>query len=135
MIKTAEKLRASIANAERSGAGRPYPLALRREVVAYVDERQQQGLGRVAAAREIGVSAFSVARWTAALGASPAGLDASTAALGAARSIGFRRVVLAEPIEIRAPSEPSRFVLHGPGGLRVDGLDVASLAELWRRLL
>lgn len=135
MIKTAEKLRASIANADRSGAGRPYPVALRREAVAYVDERQRQGLGRVAAAREIGVSAFSVARWRAALEGAATALDASTTALGVDGSSGFRRVLLAEPIEVPFPSETSRLVLHGPSGLRVEGIDVASLAELWRRLL
>jgi hypothetical protein len=36
-----------------------------------------------------------------------------------------------------APSEaapPSRIVVHGPGGLRIEGLDLAGLADLVRRL-
>lgn len=121
MMKTAEKLRTSIANADRSGAGRPYPLALRREVVAYVEARRRQGVGCVAAAREIGVSAFSVVRWRATL--SPEGEN------------GFRQVVLAAPIEITTSHEPTRIVVLGPIGLRIEGLDLAALAELWRRLL
>jgi transposase len=120
MVKTAEKLRLSIANADRSGAGRPYPVALRREIVAYVEEQRRQGVGGVTASREIGVSAFSVARWKA-----DKGSDSET---------GFRPVVLAEPIEVPISVERSRLVVHGPAGLRIEGLDLAALAELWRRL-
>jgi hypothetical protein len=119
MEKTAERLRAIVANADRSGSGRPYPSALRREVVAYVEARRRQGIGSVAAAREIGVSAFSVARWTSALRA-----DVET---------GFRDVVLAEPLE--AHFGPPRLVVYGPAGLRVEGLDIAVIAALWRSLL
>ena len=68
MVKTAKELRAAVATADRSGSGRPYPAELRREVVAYVEARREQGIGRGAAAREIGVSAFSGARWRSALG-------------------------------------------------------------------
>jgi hypothetical protein len=120
MVKTAERLRALMANADRSGSGRPYAPELRREVVAYVEARRGQGVGRVAAAREIGVSAFSVTRWTAALGAG-------------VRS-GFREVMLAERSETAVSSEARRLIIHGPCGLRIEGLDVAGVAELWRRL-
>lgn len=120
MTKSGERLRAVVANAERSGSGRPYPAELRREVVAYVDARRGEGVGRVAAAREIGVSAFSVARWRAALG-------------GGGR--GFREVVLAERSERAASLDgPHQLIVHGPSGLRIEGLDVAGVAELWRRL-
>ena len=120
MVKTAERLRALLANADRSGSGRPYPLKLRREVVAYVEARRGRGVGRVAAAREIGVSAFSVTRWTAALG-------------HGVRS-GFSEVMLAERSESAVSSETTGMIVHGPCGLRIEGLDVAGVAELWRRL-
>lgn len=121
MMKTAENLRAELSNTERSGAGRPYPLALRSEVVAYVGARQRQGVGLVAAARELGVSASSVVRWTSSLGADPAP--------------GFREVMLTRPIEDVSPAAPRLLVVYGPAGLRVEGFDIAAFAELWRRLL
>jgi transposase len=121
MVKTAERLRAELATAERSGSGRPYPLALRREAVAYVEARRKQGVGCVAAARELGVSAFSVGRWRASLSAALAPV--------------FRPVVLAEPLELGSESGSSALVVHGPAGLRIEGLDLAAVAELWRRLL
>src|SRR5262245_56072567 len=122
MVKTAERLRAELTNADRSGSGRPYPLALRREAVTYVEARRKQGVGLVAAARELGVSAFSVNRWRTAHGV-------------AAVESEFRPIVLAEPFEPPSRSEPCGVVVHGPLGLRIEGLPLAAVAELWRRLL
>ena len=36
--------------------------------------------------------------------------------------------------EVVASAVGNGLVVHGPGGLRVEGLDVAALAELLRRL-
>lgn len=121
MVKTAERLRAELANADRSGSGRPYPLVLRRDAVAYVEARRKQGVGLVAAARELGVSAFSINRWRT--------------DLGSETEPPFRPVVLAEPLALPYRAEPSGLVVHGPAGLRLEGLDLGAVVELWRRLL
>jgi transposase len=121
MVKTAEQLRAALAGTERRGAGRPYPAALRREVVAYVKARRDQGIGLVAAAREIGVSAFSVTRWRSAQRSGPE----ST----------FRKVVVTESCADAVILETMGIVVHGPRGLRLEGLPLQAVAELWQRLL
>lgn len=63
------------------------------------------------------------------------------------RELGMRRETLAGWVAPPAPKETPRFVpvtvvetpagrlvVHGPGGVRVEGLDVAGVAELLRRL-
>jgi len=105
----------ALAAADRAGAGRPYPAALRRSVVQYHREREQEGASVRKVAAELGVSEASLARWSR---------------TEQERGPAFHAIELvAEPVR-----RPSGAVLHGPKGLRVEGLTVAELAELMERL-
>ena len=121
-MRTREELRTALARADRSGTGCPYPETLRREAVAYVETRCREGASRDAAARELGVSTVSVARWSAHLARSEEG--------------GFRQVVVMSPCTVmpQVPGERGQLVVFGPHGMRIEGLDMAGVAELWRRL-
>jgi hypothetical protein len=108
-------LRERLATAGRKGAGKPFPDDLRRAVVDYAARKLKAGCTVESVARELGISAMSVARWTQRFEKAPeAGL--------------MRRVeVLAETA---VPS--SGLVVHTPSGLRIEGLDLGRLVQLVR---
>lgn len=109
------RLREALATAERSGAGRPYPESLRAAAMAYRREREREGAGLREVAAELGVSSVSLERW-------------SRKNPGAKMS--FRAIeVVGESVR-----PASGLVVHGPRGLRIEGLTVAQLAELVARL-
>jgi AcrR family transcriptional regulator len=111
----ARQLREALERAERSGAGRPYPEALRRAAIEYQRERGHEGASLRQVAAELGVSDASLVRWSR-------GKQESAAM--------FRAIeVVAEPVERK-----SAIVVHGPRGLRIEGLTVAELAGLLERL-
>jgi len=64
----AASLRAQLAAADRSGAGKPFPERLRRQVVEYGRAAISQGGSFEAAARELGISAMSIKRWLQRIG-------------------------------------------------------------------
>jgi hypothetical protein len=111
----AERLRGALATAERTGVGRPYPEALRATAVEYRREREREGAALCEVARELGVSAVSLERWSR---RSPE------------RETSFRAIELVgEPMRRASPA-----VVHGPRGLRIEGLTVSEIAELIERL-
>lgn len=81
--------------------------------MAHVAERRGAGDKVVDLAEELGLSALTVRRW----------LKRESASL-------FRPISI---FEARVESR-GRIVVHGPRGLRIEGLDVAGVAELLRRL-
>jgi transposase len=115
---TVSELRAALSAAERKGAGRPYPEELREAAVTYFRHRREQGARAHDVEAELGVSGISLSRWSR----RPTSLRPS-----------FRQVEIVE-----AHPEPSAscsvFVVHGPGGVRIEGMAVAEVAELLRRL-
>ena len=114
---TASELRTALAAAERQGAGRPYPEPLRRAAVAHYHRRQQQGASLQEVEAELGVSGISLVRWSR---------------VTPALTSGFREVAIMEAVpEASAPS--SKIVVHGPRGVRIEGLHVADVAELLQR--
>lgn len=96
----------------RSGKRGRYPTKLRETVVAYAARRRTQKASRDVVAAELGMSIATLSYWCA-----PA-----------------RRRGGLEPVTIVARSEPTPDVVVECGPLRVRGLDVASVAELLRRL-
>lgn len=113
----AETLRAALAG--RGGRGRAYPQALRRRAVDYFIQRRAEGAAPADIGPEIGLGRDTLIRW----GREMRGTDEPPAA--------FELVRVVEP----PPAAASRsIVVHGPAGLRVEGLDVAGVAELLRRL-
>lgn len=111
----AEVLRAALAKADRSGTGSPYPEELRRTAVEYHRQRQEEGASVRVVAAELGVSGLSLSRWSRSLGRP---------------GHGFRAIELvAEPVRCAGP-----LIVHGPRGLRIEGLTVADVVELVERL-
>lgn len=117
-ILTASELRTALAAAERKGAGRPYPEPLRRAAVAHYRRRQQQGASLHEVEAELGVSGISLMRWSR---------------VSTALTTGFREVEIVEA-QPEASTPSSGIVVHGPRGVRIEGLHVADVAELLRRL-
>ncbi|HTU61890.1 MAG TPA: hypothetical protein VMF89_25710 [Polyangiales bacterium] len=96
----------------RSDKRSRYPAKLREAVVAYASRRRGQKASRDVVAAELGMSVATLSYWCA-----------------PARTRGTL-----EPVSIVARPEPTRDVVVECGPLRVRGLDVASVAELLRRL-
>jgi hypothetical protein len=105
------ELKRLLARARSDKRGR-YPTKLREAAVAYAARRRAQRASRDVVAAELGMSVATLSYWCA-----------------PARSRGGL-----EPVTIVARPEPTPDVVVECGPLRVRGLDVASVAELLRRL-
>jgi transposase len=91
-----------------------YPNGLRQEALAFVDTARRGGMSFGDAAAALGVDRSVLSSWRT-----------------GPRAPAMRAVeVVAAPV---APSGAS-IVVHGPGGIRVEGLDLAALAALMRSL-
>lgn len=116
MSQTASELRRALARIRRhpSGRGHRYPRALRTAVTAYVRRCRARGEPWAAITRELGLSAFTLQRW-----------------FQTGSPDTFR------PVEVVAP-EPlpaaSGAVVVLPGGVRIEGLDLAGLVAVARAL-
>jgi hypothetical protein len=106
-----EELQRALAGLGERGRGKPYPKALLKELVAYGSARREEGATLIAIGEELGVSWRSLSRWIT---------ERTT-------SKQFRRV------EVVAPP-PQKVVVRAPHGVSIEGLDVADLADLLRRL-
>jgi hypothetical protein len=115
--RRAERIRLAVKGLGKRGPGRRYPEALKREVLAYLAERRKVGRGPATVAVELGIPERSVKLWSEA--PRPSGAPTFVA-----MSVGTAANDASVP----------RIVVHGPTGVRVDGLDVAALADLLRRL-
>lgn len=115
--RAAAKIRAGVATLGARGQGRRYPEALKREVVAYLTARRKAGRGLKTASVELGIPERSIKLWSST--PRPSGKPA------------FVPMVVTAPAAERTTPE---IVVHGPGGIRIEGLDLAALAELVRRL-
>ncbi|MGC4114802.1 MAG: hypothetical protein QM765_49325 [Myxococcales bacterium] len=94
---------------------RPLPEELRQEAVACYRALLATGESAQAAADRLGLGALTLGRWSR-------------------RERALLAPVVVEDEPVAAVPVPSRLVVHGPRGLRIEGLDVAELAELLRRL-
>jgi transposase len=114
-----ETLVAEIGRLARTAVGRRYSDEMRQRILEYIEERHGEGVGRTRACDELGLDWGNVNRWRRGRARKPA--------------TAFRRVRVVAPTEPRAAAE-ARIVVHGPGGLRVEGLDVEGVVDLLRRL-
>ena len=112
-----QKLRALLSTTRRQGPGRTWPRPLREKVARYVLSRRQQGATYELLAQTLGVPPNTLHRWSHSLKH-----DAATTDEGP-----FRRVQFVD-------EGASSMTLHGPYGLRVEGLDLDTLVALWKRL-
>lgn len=115
--KMAAEFRAGVQEQAGGGPRDRYTAALRELAAEYWRVRKAEGAALEEAAEELGIDERSLRRWTR----------------PASRAPRFHRVEVL-PEKVTAAKASSQLVLHGPGGVRVEGLDVEALAELLRRL-
>jgi hypothetical protein len=96
---------------DREGAERRYSVGLRQQAVAYWHAREAAGDGVRAVAAALGVAPVSLRRW--------------------AQDARFRPVRI---VEADAPVPPRLVVVVDPTGVRVEGVDVETAAQLIARL-
>jgi transposase len=114
-----ETLVAEIGRLAVVGARRRYSKGLRERILGYIEERHGEGISRTRACDELGLDWGNVHRWKT-------GRDPRS-------TTSFRRVrVIAAPDPVAARA--AQLVVHGPRGLRVEGLDVEGVVDLLRRL-
>lgn len=116
-------LRAQLATADRTGAGKPFPDRLRREVVQYARAAMSEGESIEGVARDLGISAMSVKRWFERIGSRYSG------------AAELRRVeIVPDRREAGMVLAAAPLVVHGPSGLRIEGLTLPGLVQLLRAL-
>ncbi len=119
--ETAEKLRAQAQARSVRGARWRFDDTFREQVVAYVRARQEEGGTQEEAARELGLSAWTMSRWSR---------QRKPKQQGVAGGGDFH------PVAVKREERASAggLVVHGPGGMRVEGLTLGQVAELLRGL-
>jgi transposase len=108
-----EELRVELSALGPRGRGRAYPKGLLEKLLSYTVARRRQGASIVEVASEVGINFRTLARW-----------------LGERKTGRFGRVEVVAASGAAAP----RIIVHGPRGLRIEGLEVAAIAELVRRV-
>jgi hypothetical protein len=111
-VKEAAAFKEAVRRAGRRGAGRRYPAEVRQRGAAYLAARKAAGAPMSAVLRELGLRRDTLVRW-----------------IGPGEPKARPRFVPVAVVE-----EPAGIVVHGPCGVRVEGLDIAGVAELLRRL-
>jgi hypothetical protein len=115
MESVREELKQELSKLGPRGRGRPYPKGLLQKLLSYTVARRRQGATIVEVALEVGISFRTLGRW-----------------LGERKAAGgFERV---EVVAAPRPAASTVIVVHGLRGLRIEGLDVAGVAELVRRV-
>jgi hypothetical protein len=104
-----EAIREAISKLGRRGRGNAYPKEFRVEVVAYARARRAAGIPIESIGDELGMPWRTIRRW-----------------MPPVRNKRFRPI---EVVEARRD-----LAVHGPHGLRIEGLDLDGVAELLRRL-
>lgn len=113
--KRAAVFRVAVRRLGTRGVGRRYPEELKREALAFLGERRGEGVSIAGVAKELGLRERTLSLWAA-----------------APRPTGKASFVPMAVVADAPPTAPA-IVVHARG-LRVEGLDVATLADLLRRL-
>lgn len=110
--------------AGRRGRRRRFETGLRRELVAAVDAMKLQGMTAIAIGEALGISRETVRRF----------VDETSRGSGALLAVRVKRErsPSVRPHAPRATNGP--LVMHGPGGMRIEGLELDEVAALWRQL-
>jgi transposase len=110
-----EELQQELSKLSPRGRGRPYPKGLMGKLLSYTVARRRQGARLAEVAVELGMKPYTLARW-----------------MGEKRpSASFERV---EVVASATPTPSRTLIVHGPRGLRVEGLELADVVELVRRV-
>jgi len=124
MEKLIRRVRRQLAaTRQRSAGGRPYyPEELKTETLTAAATLYEAGYSHLAASRELDINPVTLSNWQR----RAEELDDAEAAT----MLPVDVVTEAEDVV----DEPQSPVVYGPAGVRVEGLDVAGVAELLRRL-
>ena len=123
MDQRIRQLRRQVTRCRRAG-GRPrYSAEIRAEAVALAAQLSGTGLSHNAIARRFGLNAITLANWKK----EQAEAEQQAAA-------GMLPVAVITSDETAVDLGRPRPVVFGPGGVRVEGLDVDGVAELLRKL-
>lgn len=119
--ETAARLKAQAEAQSGRGTRWRFDDAFRAQVVASVRARQEEGGTQEEAARELGLSAWTMSRWSR---------QRKPAPQSAASGADFHPVA----VKREAQAGASALVVHRPGGMRVEGLTLKQVAALLRAL-
>lgn len=111
MEHTREELRDALSKMERRGRGCRYPKSLLEGLLSYTVARRRQGATLLKIGDELGISWKTLARWLSIRKPSPK----------------------FQPVQVVASAKRD-VVVHGPCGVRIEGLDIEGIAQLVRRL-
>jgi transposase len=115
----AREFRTALRALGERGPTTPYPPELRALGLSHLKERQAAGASLREVASELGIGNDTLRRWTRRR-------ERTRAAV--------RPVRLAIRAESTMPVSAGTFLVHGPAGLRIDGLDLATVVALWKAL-
>lgn len=118
----AKEFRAAVAALGARTRNTPYPGELRALGLAHLKEREAAGASLREVASELGIGTDSLRRW----------MRPGERARGT-----VRRVTIAHRATSGPPTKTSgsiSLVVHGPAGLSIEGVDVATLVTLWKEL-
>lgn len=114
----AARLRRELERQSRRRERRRYPAALRREAIAYAREQRDEGVSILRIAGALGLRVGTLRNW----------LGRRSPVAQAA----FQRVELVAARAVSTPAQP--LVVTTPRGLRIEGLDLDTLARLIARI-
>ena len=112
--KAAADFRAAARRLGPAGPGLRYPRDLRRMALEYLRARRAAGAATSTVAAELGLGCGTLERWA----------DESREHDGP----------VFVPVQVEPTPAAAPILVHSPSGLRIEGLDVAALADLLRRL-
>lgn len=125
----AEKLKRQVEERRARGTRRQFDESFRAEMVGYVRARQAEGGTQEEAAKEVGLSAWTLSRWGRGGQNGPVRRGRPPRQRLEGSNGGFH------PVEVKSEaSSPGVLVMHGPWGVRVEGLSVQQVAQLLKEL-
>lgn len=119
--ETAARLKAQAEAQSGRGTRWRFDDTFRAQVVAYVRARQEEGGTQEEAARELGLSAWTMSRWSR---------QRKPTQHREGSGADFHPVAVKREVQASAGA----LVVHGPGGMRVEGLTLKQVAALLREL-
>ena len=122
MSEQIAEIRRAIEEAKKQGMGRGkrrFSAELREVVAGVARERRKAGVGWKAISSELGLAAKTLERWCGGT-SSPR------------RTAKMRRVTI---VSETSKVSQARCMVTGPAGIRVEGLGLDDVVELWRRLM
>jgi transposase-like protein len=125
----AAKLKAELERRAQEGTRGRFSEAMKAEVLEYWRQSKQGGATQEMVARELGLSPWTLSRWSVKARRAK-GRPVQRGQQEAAEAPGFHAVKV-KPVS----QEPGRsVVLHGPSGVRVEGLSVSEVVRVLKEL-